>query len=202
MWNLKDVTSRQDVLAVLSNKKMYMHYQNPALCRVPSSLPMTIYQALGKTCFTECHSWRTKTLGTNLLYEVQRSISRRWRRCFSISRVLAPYQFLLHHLCCSLQLTQLSSLLLYKIFNRVWYIFIWSHTCNLFSVQEQLMASNNPHGSRSPSSNQSNRSPCWWSFSGDCETYVFQTCNTYVCETWSELVRFMVFVILMFVKNL
>ena len=35
----------------------------------------------------------------------------------------------------------------YQNFSPAWYIFIWSHTCNLFSVQGQPAASNNHHGS-------------------------------------------------------
>jgi hypothetical protein len=67
------------------------------------------------------------------------------------------------------------------------------------------------HGSSRPSLNQSNRPPRWWCLSCACETYVVSnlrylclcgSSNTYVYETWSELVRFVVFVILMFVKNL
>jgi hypothetical protein len=38
-------------------------------------------------------------------------------------------------------------------------IFIWYNTCNFFSVQGQYAASNNPHGSSSPSPNQSSRPP-------------------------------------------
>ena len=45
----------------------------------------------------------------------------------------------------------------HKSFIHVWYIFILSHTCNLFSfVQNQSAASNDPHASANPSPNQ------WW----------------------------------------
>jgi hypothetical protein len=40
-------------------------------------------------------------------------ISSGWRRRFSTCRALVSYRVLLHHLCCSLQLTLLSSLLLW-----------------------------------------------------------------------------------------
>jgi hypothetical protein len=62
-----------------------------------------------------------------------------------------------------------------------WYILIWSHTCTLFSVQGQSGTSNNPHRLPSPSPNQSSHPPRWWPLSGDCEAYVCQTCDTYVC---------------------
>jgi hypothetical protein len=81
----------------------------------------------------------------------------------------------------------------YQTFSHVWYIFIWSHACNLFSVQGQSATSNNPNGSFSPSSNQSNRPLRRWSLSDDCETYVCQTCDTYVCVSTyvcEKLVRF------------
>jgi hypothetical protein len=69
----------------------------------------------------------------------------------------------------------------YQNFVPVWYIFIWYNKCNLFSVQGQSgTASNNPHGSLSPSSHQSSRPPRWCSSKLSCETCLCHIMDVYV----------------------
>jgi hypothetical protein len=53
------------------------HYRNPALCRVLSVLLSAIYRALDKAFFTECHSWRTKALDTNVVCRGQNTRHRK-----------------------------------------------------------------------------------------------------------------------------
>jgi hypothetical protein len=56
-----------DVLGVWPVYDATSHYQNPALCRVPSSLPRAIYLSLGKPYFVECCAWHRTTLGEESL---------------------------------------------------------------------------------------------------------------------------------------
>jgi hypothetical protein len=72
----------------------------------------------------------------------------------------------------------------YESFSHVWYIFIWSHTCNLFSMQNQSTASNNPRGSPNPSSNQSSWSSRWCSseLSGDLKLMFVK--NLWACSLY------------------
>jgi hypothetical protein len=48
-----------------------IHYRNPALCRVPVSLPSAFYRALGKDDFAESRTWQSRALGKELVYRVQ-----------------------------------------------------------------------------------------------------------------------------------
>jgi hypothetical protein len=50
---------------------IYRHYRNPALCRVPASLPSAFYRALGKEDFAESRTRQSTALGNELVYRVQ-----------------------------------------------------------------------------------------------------------------------------------
>jgi hypothetical protein len=65
---------------------------------------------------------------------------------------------------------QFSTLMSMKILVVYDIYFIWSHTYNLYSMQNQLAASNNPHGSPNPSSNQFSWPPRWCSSELSCGT--------------------------------
>jgi hypothetical protein len=60
---LKKVIKIGLVLFIKENYNIQNNYQNSAICRVPSSLPRTIYRALDKTYFAECHTRHNIALG-------------------------------------------------------------------------------------------------------------------------------------------
>jgi hypothetical protein len=68
----------------------YVHYRNPALCRVLLALPSVIYRALGKACFAECYSRRNNTLGTDLICRGQNTRHRKTlgKVCFAECQAL------------------------------------------------------------------------------------------------------------------
>jgi hypothetical protein len=74
----------------------------------------------------------------------------------------------------------------YQNSSPAWYIFIWSHKCNLFSMQGQSVASNNPYGSPSPSPNQSSCPHHWCSSKLSCETclwHILDVCGLIYVST-------------------
>jgi hypothetical protein len=54
-------------LAPNSEMRVYNHYRNSALCRVPAALPSAFYRALGKVDFAEGRSRQSPALGKDLV---------------------------------------------------------------------------------------------------------------------------------------
>jgi hypothetical protein len=48
-----------------------LHYRNPGLCRVPTSLPSVFSRAFDKAAFAESHTRQSPALGNELVYRVQ-----------------------------------------------------------------------------------------------------------------------------------